>query len=305
MPKKQTEITWAKKPVSWIDNQVLYVSIPFTWNLPDVRSDLMQQSYLWDRAVVGGPAVYLMPEFFADLPHVSIGYSMPGVLQRVHPLATRTTAGCPNHCKFCGVKRINGEFVELDDWPDLPRLIDDNLFAASQPHFDKVIDRLMQHTAPILKKGHTVDFNQGVDSRLLTDYHAERLAQLTKPMIRLALDSMAYADEWLKAVDTLRRAGIPKCNMWSYALVGFNSDPSEAWERCRFIEQHVDKVFPMWFHPLDTFIWNAVTLTQQALGWSDFERQRLFSWFYWHKDVKKRNTVRKTAGKPVLSLSLA
>jgi hypothetical protein len=296
-------MSWTKGPVYWIEDRVLYISIPFTWNLPDVRSFLLQKSFMWDRAVVGGPAVYLMPEFFTDLQHVRIGRSMPGVLQLANPQATRTTAGCPNKCGFCGVKRINGDFVELEDWPDLPVLIDDNIFAASQQHFDKVIDRLSKHLTPITKKSHTVDFNQGVDSRLLSEYHAERIARLKKPMIRLALDSMAYADEWLKAVDLLRSAGVAKSNIRSYALVGFNSDPAEAWERCEFIEKHVDKVLPMWFHPLDALKSNQVTLTQKSFGWSKFERRKLMEWYYKHKRLQagvtkpctRQNPPRKVA----------
>ena len=44
---------WSKKEFSWIEDRGKYVSIPFTWNLQDVKKDLMQRSFLWDRAVVG------------------------------------------------------------------------------------------------------------------------------------------------------------------------------------------------------------------------------------------------------------
>lgn len=285
MKSATTKIEWPKAPTSWTERRILHISIPFTWNLPVVRDLLLQKSFLWDMAFVGGPAIALMPEFLKGIPKVTIGETMPGVLQRVNPQATRTTVGCPNACAFCGVKRINAErsFRELEDWPDLPVIVDDNLFAASQKHFDKVIDRLI--------KWGWCDFNQGVDSRLLTDYHAERIAQIKKPMIRLALDSMAYADDWMKAVDLLRQAGIAKGNIRSYALVGFNSNPAEAWERCQFIEKHVDKVLPMWFHPLDAMISNTVTLTQKSFGWSHFERRKLFEWFYKHKRVVLRSNT--------------
>ena len=60
--------------------------------------------------MVGGPAVELMPDYLAGLEHITIGRHMPGVLQRVNPLATRTTEGCTRSCGFCGVGtgRIEG-----------------------------------------------------------------------------------------------------------------------------------------------------------------------------------------------------
>ncbi len=72
---------WPKKAFYWIENRILYVSIPFTWELPKVRQCLQQRSMFWDRAFVGGPAVELMPDYFANFDFVSIGHEMPGMLE--------------------------------------------------------------------------------------------------------------------------------------------------------------------------------------------------------------------------------
>ena len=94
--------------------------------------------------------------------------------------------------------------ISMDRWEGVVFIntvhCDNNLTAASYSHFDKVIDRLV--------KWGWADFNQGLDSRLLTAYHAERIHEIKKPIIRLALDSMFDQYEWLKAVDVLRSAGI-------------------------------------------------------------------------------------------------
>ncbi|RLC88384.1 MAG: hypothetical protein DRJ03_03025 [Chloroflexi bacterium] len=123
------------------------VSIPFTWELPGVLCRLRQRSLWWDNAIVGGPAVELVPGFFDSLDYVEEGHNEPGVLQRVNPLATLTTVGCIRRCGFCaiGTGRIEGEYRELEDWPDLPMVTDNNLLAASKAHFDRVIDRLVVH----------------------------------------------------------------------------------------------------------------------------------------------------------------
>lgn len=261
---------WPKAPTIWIENRTLYASIPFTWDLPKMRNRLMQRSIEWDTAIVGGPGVYLMPSFFDGMDHVSIGYDFPGVLQRVNPMATRTTTGCVRRCPFCAVRTIEGRFKELDDWPNLPILADNNLLAAGREHFDRVIDRL--------KQWGWADFNQGLDARLLSSYHAHRIAEIKKPIVRLALDSINYAEQWGVAFDVLREAGITLKSIRSYALIGFDSDPSEAWQRCEWIEKHGIKVLPMWFHALDQLEKNIVTDAQAELGWNDYERRRIMQW---------------------------
>jgi hypothetical protein len=272
---------WPKKPYSWIVDRILHISIPFTWNLPGIRSMLQQRSFFWDCAVIGGPAIELLPDFFDDIEYVTIGHSYSGVLQKINPLATRTTTGCIRHCKYCAIgtgKVESGGLKCLDDWPDLPLICDNNLLAAPIEHFDKVVNRLKKHDG--------VDFNQGLDSRLLTDYHANRIKEISglkKRGIRLALDDMIYSDIWGTAVEKLKHAGIAKRNISSYALIGFNSDPSEAWARCEWIEKQGPMVLPMWFHKLDQLERNIITPEQESLGWNDYERRKIMQWFYHHK----------------------
>ena len=134
-----------------------------------------------------------------------------------------------------------------------------------------------------LKKFDFVDFNQGLDSRLLTEHHARRFAELKRPILRLALDNIEYADGWVKAVSILHDAGIPKSLIQSYALFGFETDPAEAWERANFIEEHKVKVLPAWYHELDAMETGIVTDKQGALGWTDYKRREIMQWFYWHK----------------------
>lgn len=195
-------MSWSKGPTRWYDNGTLFVSIPFAWNLPSLRDELRQRSLLWDRIIVGGPAVELMPDFFAGCDWIEIGHSMPGVLQRVNPLATKTSRGCVNRCPYCAVPKIEGPLEELDEWPDLPVLIDNNLLACSLEHFDRVMDRLEKHRG--------VDFNQGLDARRLTPYHVERISRLRYPIVRLACDSSGDYPFFRQAAEMLLDAGVAK-----------------------------------------------------------------------------------------------
>jgi hypothetical protein len=103
------------------------------------------------------------------------------------------------------------------------------------------------------------------------------------PTIRLALDSMAISDTWGQAFEYLRSAGIAKRNIRSYALIGFDTGPDEAWARCEWIEKQGAMALPMWFHELDSLQHNIVTEKQMTLGWTDYERRRIMAWFYQHR----------------------
>ncbi len=269
---------WPRKTTAWIVNGRLMMSIPFTWELPKARE--MARGYCGD-VFVGGPAVDLMPDFFHGLTNVTVGRCLPGILQRVNPQATRSTTGCVRRCQFCAIgtgKIEAGGMVELPDWPDLPVYCDNNILAASVAHFDRVMDRVEKHG--------WFDFNQGVDARLLTPYHAERMKRVKGGIVRLALDHDGEMPLWDRAYEVLRTAKVAKSRIRSYVLVGFTDGPEAAWARCKWVEAHGVKPLPMWFHALDAMEKNKVSPKQAALGWDDYQRRRLFQWFYQHKEAK-------------------
>jgi len=276
---------WPKGPTEWIEGRTLYISVPFTWNLPAVRTRLCQREFRWDWARVGGPAIDLMPDHLRDLPHVDVGGQIEGVLQRVNPRATRTTTGCPCICPFCGVGRgliEPGGLRELPDWPDLPVVCDNNLLAASPGHVQRVMERLC-----LLGEA---DFNQGLDAAYLEPEHADWIARIPRVMVRLAADAPIGqpTDVWLEALEHLLAAGVPRSRIRSYCLIGYGAGPTEAWARCCAIEARGIKALPMWFHRLDALEHNAVTREQRVLGWTDVDRKAIMQWFYQHRTSRGR-----------------
>ncbi len=268
---------WPKKITTWQEGDTGFMSVPFTWLLPEARGRLQQQDMFAKHWTVGGPAVRLMSKYLEGIEGVTIGGDMPGVLQRVNPMATRTTVGCPNRCKYCGIgqRKIEGEFKELDVWPDLPIICDNNLLAASVEHFDRVIDRLV--------KWGWCDFNQGLDVRRLEAYHARRIAEIKSPIVRLALDVNNARSTWRYAIALLQNAGITKRNIRTYVLCGFEATPEEDWDRCEFVAFCKLNAYPMWYHALDALEANVVTPEQKQYGWTDAERRNLMGWHYRHR----------------------
>jgi hypothetical protein len=272
---------WTKGPTKWTEGNTLFVSVPFTWNLPEVMRQARQPDMFYKSVVVGGPAIRLaqvkLPELLADLPEwVEIGDECEDALQRMNPQATRTTVGCVRKCDFCAVPITEGKFRELDDWPDKPIICDNNLLAASQTHFDRVCDRLEKHS--------WCDFNQGLDARLMTDYHAERIGRLRGAKVRLALDHSSLIDAWTRTYELLRKHKVAKSRISTYVLCGFKSDPVDAWRRC----EHVDNrgspaALPQWYHPLDAMEYNAVLPCHREFGWDKKEKNRIMGYYYQHR----------------------
>jgi hypothetical protein len=264
--------SWPKDIVCWLDlaggQPRQCMTVPFTWLLPKAQRIIDAFPGLW---IAGGPAVMLMPGY---LKGAQIGYEYPGVLQRVNPLATRTTVGCPNRCQFCGVKTIEPQWRELESWPDLPVVCDNNILAASDEHFERVCFRLQSHG--------WCDFNQGLDCCLLTPWHALRIAKIGKPICRLALDSDRDRDGWAAALDYLLTAGVSKRRISSYVLCGFSGPVEQDWARCNFVSSFGVKAMPMWFHRLDAMRYNEIIPEQSARGWTWQRLRQLMAWHYKH-----------------------
>lgn len=266
---------WPKHAYRWVDNGRVHYSVPFTWCLGEVLQEILEGDQFHDtKPLVGGPAVRLMPHILSDV--AEIGGDMPGVLQRVNPQATKTTEGCPNKCGFCAVPIIEPEYRELSEWPRLPIVCDNNLLAASMAHFDRVIDSLKG------LKG--VDFNQGLDARLMTDYHARRLAELDCT-VRLAWDHVDNERHLMKTLSKLRKAGIKKENMRCYVLIGFNDTPEDALYRLETLWWSIGIIpNPMRYTPI-----NSTCREYVGPSWSENELTRYMR--YW-------DNLRYTAGTP-------
>ena len=235
-------IEWHKDILEWREGETTYISIVFSWHLPQAKRRILNPCFGEKRFVVGGPAVKLNPDYLADI--AEIGDDIPGMLQRHNPLATRTSEGCIRKCKFCAVPRIEGPLRELKDWPLLPIICDNNLLACSRKHFNAVIDGLKQLD--------WCDFNQGLDARLLTCHHADRLAELKNPKIRLAWDNTKNESEFMGAFEKLRAVGIAKKNIQCYVLMGYMDTPEDALYRLSTIKALGIMPNPMRFQPLDS-----------------------------------------------------
>ena len=145
-----------------------------------------------------------------------------------------TTRGCIRKCPFCIVPQKEGKIQAVADLYDIWNrnhekivLLDNNILAAPK-HFFKI-------TSQIKKENLVVDFNQGLDCRLLTKLVAKELKSLRRPFLRFAFDNVKYEKKVLEAIDLLRKHGINGAS-W-YVLVGFDSTIREDLYRLNLLKK--------------------------------------------------------------------
>ena len=237
---------WSKKFLEWTEGDTAFLSVVFSWDLAEAYQRAVWLGLQGYKVRAGGPAVLYNPEYLSGV--AEIGGDVPA-LNRHNPDATFTSKGCIRKCKFCLVPLSEGPLVELEDWEPKPIVCDNNLLACSKSHFDRVIDRLK----PIKK----IDFNQGLDSRLLTKYHADRIRELNIEYVRLAWDDTRYERQFRKALQTLWDAGIPRSRIYVYVLIGFNDDPEDALYRLQSVRDTRCRPCPMRYQPIDALKRNS------------------------------------------------
>ncbi len=259
---------WSKTWVEWQDQGTMYLSVPFTWNLPEVYSRCVWLEAEGYMRVVGGPAVRLMPDYLKDV--AMIGGDMDA-LPRHNPEATFTSRGCIRHCSFCAVPRIEGDLVELAKWQPKPIICDNNLLACSHAHFNRVIDSL--------RGIKNVDFNQGLDARLLRQKHIDRLCELDLAVVRLAWDHVNNESSVVNSINLLAAAGIPKNKIRVYVLIGYDDTPDDALYRFMRLREMGIWPNPQRYNPLDALRRD----TYVAPRWTQIELHRYMR--YWARQV--------------------
>jgi hypothetical protein len=189
-----------------------------------------------------------------------------------------TSRGCIRKCTFCGVPKLEGGQRDTDSLTDLVRsieklygpkkdliLMDNNVVASSR--FKEImaeirdlgfvpgakIQRPHERTAVTRR----VDFNQGVDARILCKdpIFLKELSSVCLRPLRIAFDHLGLKGPYEKAVRYAHEFGLTELS--NYMLYNFHDTPSDLFER-----MHLNVVlneelgvriwsFPMRYQPTD------------------------------------------------------
>ena len=182
----------------------------------------------------------------------------------------RVTVGCIRKCAFCAVPKLEPNFGFSCSLEEQMRevkekfgerqnmvLMDNNILA---------IDNLENIIGDIRRAGfasgeslngrhRTVDFNQGIDARLITPELAQLLSTISLDPVRLAFDFLGMERQYRKAVKLLANVGFE--HFTNYVMFNYNDDPESLYRRIRInlelSQKHNIQItsFPMRFVPID------------------------------------------------------
>lgn len=246
---------------------IIYITSLFTYQAHFVIESIRyyKNKFPGARIMVGGIMATLMPEYIKEKtgiePHKGLlrgaencppDYSLYPTLSYSLSFTTR---GCIRNCHFCAVKKHEPKFLVKEDWPgdiDVTKtniIFWDNNWLAS-PNFEKDVKRLMKFQ----KVGITgIDFNQGLDCRLLDEDKVKLLGQIKIRPLRLAFDNCSEDGRIQKSIQLAQKYGFKDIRVY----VLYNSDekndtPEYFYYRINEINKLGALAYPMRFRSLDS-----------------------------------------------------
>ena len=273
--------------------QLIYITSLFTWSWEPVwravrhYSDLFPNADLW----LGGLYASLMPEhasmsgvhpdriykgIFPEAENLMPDYELvPEWNTKEKASILFSSRGCIRTCGFCAVPQLEGKITEsvrsLEDliYPEHNKVIlFDNNFLAS-PKWQTILD-------DIIRLDLRVDFNQGLDARLIKPQVAKRLAEVKiDKVIRLSYDSSRSGEDVKQAIQYLKDEGIHGKSILVYTLFNFTDDPQDFLERMKNVLRWGSACYPMRYEPLRTLYKNQyVSKNWKAIELEAIQRAR-------------------------------
>ena len=231
-----------------------YISCVFFQNMDKVHKYYKQLSFPvtvggsgWDHKKLSKDIEHIRPDYSLYDTDFSLGF---------------TSRGCPNNCGFCivpkkeGPIRDNAPITEFLHPEHNKLILLDNNFLAS-PKWKSNLEYLIDNKIK-------VNFNQGLDARILTEEHAKLLGEtklqswkFNNRIVHFAFDDLRHKDKVLRAISLLRDVGIKGQDLVFYVLVGYDSTFAEDLERVNIlIENKVDPYIMKWNQRTDDSLLN-------------------------------------------------
>jgi hypothetical protein len=245
----------------------VYSSKVFTWTKGD--------SYLPNNTDHGGTGNDIVKTLPDEVEHICPDYSLYDC-QKSYGFLTR---GCIRNCPWCFVPKKEGMIrghADIEEFAIHKEVIlmDNNVLAH---------DHGIQQLEKIAKLGLKVDFNQGLDARLIDNAIAKRLAKIQwLHPVRLACDTVSQIDSIRNAVTRLRWENCTPRRYFCYVLV---KDLPDAIERVMFLKaMNIDPFCQPYrdkegTEPTQEQRWFARWVNHKALynatTWNEYHKARL------------------------------
>ena len=174
-----------------------------------------ENPYLPETTVKGGTGYGIMDELPPEVDAMFPDYSIYPKCDHAIGFLTR---GCIRKCPWCIVPEKEGKIRPYRTWQEIKRpdsrdiVFMDNNVLAHEWGLNQIEDMGGRNVR--------VDFNQGLDARLITNDVARMLARLKWiNYIRMSADTDAMLDVCLTAIDRLGKHGVKPYRVFVYVLV--------------------------------------------------------------------------------------
>ncbi len=183
----------------------------------------------WEgQAIIGGSGYDIkvkLPEEIEEIkPRINLGF---------------TSRGCIRNCKFCivpekeGKVRPVGDLLDLWDGKSKDVVLLDNNILALPDHFKSICKQARDNNIRL-------DFNQGLDCRLLNQNMINDLKSIRHLELRFAWDDLSYEKDVVRTIDLMKEQ---RC-AW-YLLTGFNTTFKEDLYRAEYLRSRNQVAFIM------------------------------------------------------------
>lgn len=121
--------------------------------------------------------------------------------------------------------------------------------------FDEIARPLYEKHHKHLNRMRIIDFNQGVDARLVNDKKMKKLAEINIRPLRIAFDHYSMKDTYVNAIRTAVKYGIK--DLSNYLLYNYEDEPLDLYHRMKINIDLCEELgvtiysFPMKYHPID------------------------------------------------------
>jgi hypothetical protein len=207
--------------------------------------DFSEELYSDDRA--GKPIEDLIPDY-SILDQITYRYPV------VDAYFAYTSRGCIRKCSFCGVPKLEGAQRDTESLTAVVRgieklygpkkdlvLMDNNVVAS--PFFKEIIAEIrdlgfvsgakLRRNGERVASQRRVDFNQGVDARILCKdkMYLRELSTICLKPLRIAFDHLGLRGPYEKAIRYAHEFGMTELS--NYMLYNFQDNPTDLFERMR------------------------------------------------------------------------
>src|SRR3990167_339770 len=261
-----------------------FLSIAFTWHLPDALERARFYKACGYKVCVGGPATFLRKDFFGGI--AESGGEYRDAISKHNPDATIASRGCPVGCWFCIVPKMEGRtFTLIPDFPVHRILCDNNLSALPVEYQCHILNRYKETGVPLL------DANSGFEPRTFDDSIYARWKVVLKGPWRFAYDDQAEGKYVERVMHMLRKESPNRKRV--YVLIG-NEPFASCMERIQRVlawggEPHVQpfiKLNALAREPHVRFDWTRESL----MGVARWANRRIWRYTPFEGYVKNKKT---------------